>query len=134
MHTIETARTNDPQYNRINIEFIYGSIDLELRSQAEGHIPSKIELINLTTPEAYLQTLEKLYTPADHLSTKRSEFEGWRQLPMESPIAYLADNVLTVHQSQVQRSSLLSREVLDRIVERSIEVADHHASQDGSRL
>ena len=28
MHTIETARTNDPQYNRINIEFIYGSIDL----------------------------------------------------------------------------------------------------------
>ena len=89
-HTIETARTNDPQYNWINIEFIYGSIDLELRSQAEGHVPSKIELINMTTPEAYLQTLEKLYTPVDHLSTKRSEFEGRRQLPTESPMAYLA--------------------------------------------
>ena len=54
MHTIETARTNNPQYNRINIEFIYGSIDLELRGQAEGHIPSKMSLINMTMPEAYL--------------------------------------------------------------------------------
>ena len=76
MHTIETARTNDPQYNRINIEFIYGSIDLELRGQVEGHVPSKMSLINMTMPEAYLLELEKLYTPADHLSTKRSEFEG----------------------------------------------------------
>ena len=90
MHTIETARTNDPQYNRINIEFIYGSIDLELRDQVEGHVPSKMDLINMTTPENYLLALEKLYTPADHLSTKRSEFEGWRQLPTESPMAYLA--------------------------------------------
>ena len=62
----------------------------ELCSQAEGHVPSKMELINMTTPEAYLQALEKLYTPADHLSTKRSEFEGRRQLPTESPMAYLA--------------------------------------------
>ena len=90
MHTIETARTNEPQYNRINIKFIYGSIELELRSQAEGHVPSKMEYINITTPEAYLLELEKLYTLADHLSTKRSEFEGQRQLSTESPMAYLA--------------------------------------------
>ena len=90
MHTIETARTNESQYNRINIEFIYGSIELELRSQAEGHVPSKMEYINITTPTVYLLELEKLYTPADHLSTKRSEFEGRRQLSTESPMAYLA--------------------------------------------
>ena len=40
--------------------------------------------------QAYLQDLEKLYTPADHLWTKRSEFEGRRQQPTESPMAYLA--------------------------------------------
>ena len=90
MHTIETAQTNDPQYNRINIEFIYRSIELELCSQAEGHVPFKMEFINITTPEAYLLALEKLYTPAYHLSTKRSEFEGRRQLSTESHMAYLA--------------------------------------------
>ena len=49
-----------------------------------------MEYINLTTPAAYLLTLEKLYTPTDHLSTKRGEFEGRRQLATESPMAYLA--------------------------------------------
>ena len=78
---IEAARTNNPDYNKVNIEFIYGSIELELHSQAEGHVPAKMDLINLVTPEAYLGTLEKLYTPADHLSTKRGEFEGRKQLP-----------------------------------------------------
>ena len=90
LHTIEAARTNCGDYNKVNIEFIYGSIELELRSQAEGHVPEKMDLINMTTPEAYLLTLEKLYTPADHLSTKRGDFEGRKQLPTESPMAYLA--------------------------------------------
>ena len=90
VHTIEAARTNTGEYNKVNIEFIYGSIKLELRSQAEGHVPEKMDLINMTTPEKYLQLLEKLYTPADHLSTKRGEFEGRKQLPTESPMAYLA--------------------------------------------
>ena len=36
LHTIDTARTNEPTYNRVNIEFIYGNISLDLRSQAEG--------------------------------------------------------------------------------------------------
>ena len=102
MHAIEAARTKEGQYNQVNIEFIYRSIELELRSQAEGHVPSKMEYINLMTPAAYLLELEKLYTPADHLSTKRSEFEGQRQLPTESPMAYQASIVPIVHQSQVQ--------------------------------
>ena len=90
IHTIDAARTNTGEYNKVNIEFIYGSIKLDLRSQAEGHVPEKMDLINMTTPEKYLQLLEKLYTPADHLSTKRGEFEGRKQLPTESPMAYLA--------------------------------------------
>ena len=56
-------RTNSVDYNKVNIEFIYGSIELELRSQAEGHVPAKMDLINLITPEAYLKTLEKLVYP-----------------------------------------------------------------------
>ena len=46
--------------------------------------------INLITPAVYLLTLEKFYTPTDHLSTKRGEFEGRKQLATESPMAYLA--------------------------------------------
>ena len=71
LHTIDTARTNEPHYNRVNIEFIYGNISLDLCSQAEGHVPEKLENIELTKPEEYLTLLAKLYTPSDHLSTKR---------------------------------------------------------------
>ena len=42
LNTIESARTNDPKYNKVNIEFIYASIDLDLRDQAVGHEPTKI--------------------------------------------------------------------------------------------
>ena len=90
IHTIDAARTNEAQYNKVNIEFIYGSIGLDLRSQAEGHVPEKMSLIEMTTPKQYLELLAKLYTPADHLSTKRGEFEGRKQLATESPMAYLA--------------------------------------------
>ena len=90
LHTIDTARTNEPHYNRVNIEFIYGYISLDLRSQAEGHVPEKLENIELTKPEDYLALLAKLYTPSDHLSTKRGEFEGRKQLATESPLTYLS--------------------------------------------
>ena len=90
LHTIDTARTNEPHYNRVNIEFIYGNISLDLRSQAEGHVPEKLENIELTKPEEYLTLLAKLYTPSDHLSTKRGEFEGRKQLATESPLTYLS--------------------------------------------
>ena len=90
MHnTIVSARTNDPKYNQVNIEFIYASIDLDLRDQAVGHEPSKITMIKHIMPEMYLDDLEKLYTPAGHLSAKRGEFEGQRQQANESPMAYL---------------------------------------------
>ena len=90
IHTIDAARTNTSEYNKVNIEFIYGSIDLDLRSQAEGHIPEKMNLVHMMTPLQYLELLAKLYTPADHLSTKRGKFEGRKQLSTESPMAYLA--------------------------------------------
>ena len=90
IHTIDAARTNEFQYNKVNIEFIYGSIALDLRSQAEGHVPEKMALIDMTKPKEYLELLARLYTPADHLSTKRGEFEGRKQLATESPLAYLA--------------------------------------------
>ena len=90
IHTIDAARTNEFQYNKVNIEFIYGSIALDLCSQAEGHVPEKMALIDMTKPKEYLELLAKLYTPADHLSTKRGEFEGRKQLATESPLAYLA--------------------------------------------
>ena len=90
LHTIDTARTNEPHYNRVNIEFIYGYISLDLRSQAEGHVPEKLDNIELTKPEDYLALLAKLYTPSDHLSTKRGEFEGRKQLATESPLTYLS--------------------------------------------
>ena len=76
LNTIESARTNDPKYNKVNIKFIYASIDLNLRDQAVGHEPTKITMINHIMPEMYLKDLEKLYTPADHISAKRGEFEG----------------------------------------------------------
>ena len=49
-----------------------------------------MNLVHMMTPEKYLELLAKLYTPADHLSTKRGEFKGRKQLPTESPMAYLA--------------------------------------------
>ena len=90
IHTIDAARTNSSEYNKVNIEFSYGSIGLDLHSQAEGHVPEKMELVDITMPVQYLELLAKLYTPADHLSTKRGEFEGRKQLATESPMAYLA--------------------------------------------
>ena len=90
LHTIETARTNEAVYNRQNIEFIYGNISLDLRSQAEGHVPEKMNNVALTKPKEYLELLAKLYTPADHLSTKRGEFEQRKQLATESPLTYLS--------------------------------------------
>ena len=57
MHnTIVSARTNDPKYNQVNIEFIYASIDLDLRDQAVGHKPSKITMIKHITPKCTLMT------------------------------------------------------------------------------
>ena len=128
MHTIETARTNDPQYNRINIEFIYGSIDLELRGQAEGYVPSKMSLINMTMPEAYLLELEKLYTPADHLSTKRSEFKGRRQLPTESPMVYLAVMYRLYTRAKYNNQAFLVEKFLAGLLNKALklQIVMHH--------
>ena len=128
LHTIEAARTNNADYNKVNIEFIYGSIELELRSQAEGHVPAKMELINLITPEAYLQTLEKLYTPADHLSTKRGEFEGRKQLPTESPMAYLAVMFRLYNRAKYNDQAFLVERFLIGLLNESLklQIVMHH--------
>ena len=128
---IETARTNESQYNRVNIEFIYGSIDLDLRSQAEGHVPSKMNMVHLVMPQAYLLDLERLYTPADHLSTKRSEFEGRRQQPTESPMAYLAVMYRLYNRAKYNDQAYLVEKFLAGLLNEALEVADRHASQDG---
>ena len=75
-NTITSARTDDPKYNQVNIEFIYASIALNLRDQAGGLEPVGLKMIQHITPKMYLKDLERIYTPADHLSAKRGEFEG----------------------------------------------------------
>ena len=65
---MNATKTDKARYNWINIDLIYGSINLDLRDQATGHVPSKLHLAHLIMPEAYLADLERLYTPADHLS------------------------------------------------------------------
>ena len=57
----------------------------------------------------YLEDLEKLYTPADHLSAKRGEFEGRKQQPSESPMAYLSIMLRLYNQGSVQRPELPHR-------------------------
>ena len=75
-NTITSACTDDPKYNQVNIEFIYASIDLDLRDQAGELKPAGLQMIVHITPKAYLEDLERIFTPSDHLSAKRGEFEG----------------------------------------------------------
>ena len=101
IHTIDAARTNTSDYNKVNIEFIYGSIDLDLRSQAEGHVPEKMNLIHMMTPLQYLELLAKLYTPADHLSTKRGRIRG-----EETTVHGIAHGLSRGHVPPVQQSQI----------------------------
>ena len=64
IHTIDAARTNTSDYNKVNIEFIYGSIELGLRSQAEGHVHEKINLVHMMTPDKYLELLAEVVYPS----------------------------------------------------------------------
>ena len=128
IHTIETARTNEAIYNRQNIEFIYGNISLELRSQAEGHVPEKMTNVELTKPKEYLELLAKLYTPADHLSTKRGEFEQRKQLATESPLTYLSVmHRLYVRAKYTDQAFLVERYVMGLLNEAlKLQIVLHH--------
>ena len=44
-NTITSARTDEPKYNQVNIEFIYASIALDLRDQAGGLEPAGLKMI-----------------------------------------------------------------------------------------
>ena len=128
LHTIDTARTNEPTYNRVNIEFIYGNISLDLRSQAEGHVPEKLPNIALTKPAAYLKLLADLYTPADHLSTKRGEFEGRKQLATESPLTYLSVMYRLYTRAKYQDPAFLVERYLMGLLNESLklQIVMHH--------
>ena len=62
-NTIASARTDEPKYNQVNIEFIYASITLDLRDQAGGLEPAGLKMIQHITPKVYLEDLERIYTP-----------------------------------------------------------------------
>ena len=128
LHTIDAARTNEYQYNRVNIEFIYGYISLDLRSQAEGHVPEKMTHIELTKPKEYLALLAKLYTPADHLSTKRGEFEGRKQLVTESPLTYLSVMYRLYNRAQYNDPAFLVERFLMGLLNESLklQIVMHH--------
>ena len=128
LHTIDAARTNEPTYNRINIEFIYGNISLDLRSQAEGHVPEKLSNIALTRPADYLKLLADLYTPADHLSTKRGEFEGRKQLTTESPLTYLSVMYRLYNRAKYQDPAFLVERYLMGLLNESLklQIVMHH--------
>ena len=122
LHTIDTARTNEPTYNRVNIEFIYGNISLDLRSQAEGHVPEKLSNIALMKPADYLKLLADLYTPADHLSTKRGEFEGRKQLATESPLTYLSVMYRLYNRAKYQDPAFLVERYLMGLLNESLKL------------
>ena len=128
LHTIDTARTNEPTYNRVNIEFIYGNISLDLRSQAEGHVPEKLSNIALMKPVDYLKLLADLYTPADHLSTKRGEFEGRKQLATESPLTYLSVMYRLYNRAKYQDPAFLVERYLMGLLNESLklQIVMHH--------
>ena len=128
LHTIDTARTNEPSYNRVNIEFIYGNISLDLRSQAEGHVPEKLTNIALMKPADYLKLLAQLYTPADHLSTKRGEFEGRKQLATESPLTYLSVMYRLYNRAKYQDPAFLVERYLMGLLNESLklQIVMHH--------
>ena len=62
-NTIASAHKDEPKYNQVNIEFIYASIALDLRGQAGGLEPAGLKMIQHITPKAYLEDLERIYTP-----------------------------------------------------------------------
>ena len=128
MNAIKTAKTDEARYNRINIDFIYSSIDLDLRDQATGHVPSKLHLVHLITPEAYLADLERLYTPADHLSARRTEFEGRKQQPTESPMAYLAIMLRLYTRAKLNDETYLVEKFLMGFLNKALrnEIIMHH--------
>ena len=128
LNMIDSAWTNDPKYNWVNIELIYASIDLDLRDQAVGHEPSKMSMIHHVSPQAYLKDLEKLYTPADHLSAKRGKFEGRRQQPSESPMAYLSIMLILYNRAQYNDQNYLIETFLARLLNEALklQIVLHH--------
>ena len=121
-NTISSAQTNDPKYNQVNIEFIYTSIDLDFRDQAVGHKPSKMTLIQHITPKMYLDDLERIYTPPDHLSAKRGKFEGRQQQIAESPMAYLSIMLRLYNRAQYNNQSYLIEQFLARLLNETLKL------------
>ena len=118
-NTITYAHTDDPKYNQLNIEFIYASIDLNLRDQAGELKPAGLQMITHITPKAYL---ERIFTPSDHLSAKRGEFEGRRQQITESPMAYLSIMLRLYNRAQFNDQTYLVERFLARLLNETLKL------------
>ena len=121
-NTITSARTDDPKYNQVNIEFIYSSIDLDLRDQAGELKPSGLQMITHISPKAYLEDLERIFTPSDHLSAKRGEFEGRRQQITESPMAYLSIMLRLYNRAQFNDETYLVERFLAGLLNETLKL------------
>ena len=121
-NTIALARTDEPKYNQVNIEFIYTSIALNLRDHAGGLEPAGLKMIQHITPKMYLEDLERIYTPADHLSAKRGKFEGRRQQLTESPMAYLSIMLCLYNRAQYNDQSYLIKRFLAGLLNETLKL------------
>ena len=107
-NTIASARTNEPKYNQVNIEFIYASIALNLRDQAVGLEPSR-----LTWSES---------TRRRTISAKRGKFEGRRQQLTESPMAYLSIMLRLYNRAQYNDQSYLIKRFLAGLLNETLKL------------
>ena len=121
-NTIASARTDDPKYNQVNIEFIYASIALNLRDQAGGLEPTGLKMIQHITQKMYLDDLERIYTPVDYLSAKRGKFEGRRQQLTESPMAYLSIMLHLYNRAQYNDQSYLIERFLAGLLNETLKL------------
>ena len=119
---IASACMDEPKYNQVNIKFIYASIALDLRDQAGGLEPAGLKMIQHITPKAYLEDLERIYTPADHLSAKIGKFKGRRQQLTESPMAYLSIMLRLYNRAQFNNQSYLIERFLARLLNETLKL------------
>ena len=70
----------------------------------------------------YLGDLGKLYTPADHISAKRGEFEGRRQQANESPMAYLSIMLRLYNRAQYNEQNYLIERFLAGLLNETLKL------------
>ena len=79
-------------------------------------------MISHFMPKSYLEDLERIFTPADHLSAKRGEFEGRRQQITESPMAYLSIMLCLYNRAQFNDQSYLVKRFLAGLLNETLKL------------